>query len=95
MDSTTSAAWRLPAEPVLTRLLAAAVVVFFCIPLFFGLGRADLENDEPIYSYAVEQMLRNGRLDDAAVHPERRAVPRKAALEVLAYRGRDSGRCTS
>jgi len=36
------------------------VLVFFCLPLFVGLGDTDLENDEAIYSYAVDLMLENG-----------------------------------
>ena len=36
------------------------VVVFFCIPLFVGLGRVDLENDEAIYSFAVDVILDSG-----------------------------------
>jgi len=36
------------------------VVVLFCIPLFVGLGRTDLENDESIYSFAVEKILQSG-----------------------------------
>lgn len=35
-------------------------VVFFCIPLFIGLGRWDLRNDESIYSYAVDRILETG-----------------------------------
>jgi 4-amino-4-deoxy-L-arabinose transferase-like glycosyltransferase len=38
----------------------AAVVVCFCVPLFVGLGRTDMENDEAIYSYAVDGILRTG-----------------------------------
>jgi 4-amino-4-deoxy-L-arabinose transferase-like glycosyltransferase len=36
------------------------VVVLFCIPLFVGLGRVDLENDEAIYSFAVDGILESG-----------------------------------
>src|SRR5450759_2842645 len=46
---------------VWVRLLClAAVVVVFCAPLFAGLGRTDQENDEAIYSYAVESILETG-----------------------------------
>jgi 4-amino-4-deoxy-L-arabinose transferase-like glycosyltransferase len=45
----------------LTRpLWLAAVVLAFCVPLFVGLGRTDMENDEAIYSYAVDGILRTG-----------------------------------
>ena len=30
------------------------------MPLWVGLGRADVDNDEAIYTFAVDQMLRNG-----------------------------------
>jgi 4-amino-4-deoxy-L-arabinose transferase-like glycosyltransferase len=36
------------------------VVVLFCVPLFVGLGRTDLDNDESIYSFAVDVMLKSG-----------------------------------
>ncbi|MBE3132335.1 MAG: glycosyltransferase family 39 protein, partial [Acidobacteria bacterium] len=36
------------------------VVVMFCLPLFAGLGRSDLQNDEAIYSYAVDSILETG-----------------------------------
>ena len=35
-------------------------LVLFGLPLFIGLGVADAENDESIYSFAVEEMLANG-----------------------------------
>jgi 4-amino-4-deoxy-L-arabinose transferase-like glycosyltransferase len=45
----------------LTRpLWLALVIAAFCVPLFVGLGRTDLENDEAIYSFAVDQMVANG-----------------------------------
>ena len=45
----------------LTRpLWLAAVVIAFCLPLFYGLGRTDMENDEAIYSYAVDKILETG-----------------------------------
>ena len=45
----------------LTRpLWLAAVVLAFCVPLFAGLGRTDMENDEAIYSYAVDGILKTG-----------------------------------
>ncbi len=42
------------------RLLLIPVVVLFCLPLFVGLGKADLENDESIYSFSVDRMLETG-----------------------------------
>lgn len=41
-------------------LWMALVVVLFCLPLAVGLGRADLENDEAIYAFAVDTMVRTG-----------------------------------
>ena len=36
------------------------IVAVFCVPLFIGLDRTDLDNDEAIYSFAVETMLKDG-----------------------------------
>ncbi len=36
------------------------VLVAFCLPLFIGLGRTDVENDEAIYSFAVDIMVKSG-----------------------------------
>jgi len=47
-------------ERLTDRLWLAAVVVAFCVPLFVGLGRTDMENDEAIYSYAVDGILAKG-----------------------------------
>jgi 4-amino-4-deoxy-L-arabinose transferase-like glycosyltransferase len=47
-------------ERLIRPLWLAAVVVAFCVPLFVGLGRTDMENDEAIYSYAVDGILRSG-----------------------------------
>ena len=38
----------------------ALVIAAFCVPLFIGLGRTDVENDEGIYSYAVDGILATG-----------------------------------
>ena len=38
----------------------ALVIAAFCLPLFLGLGRSDVENDEGIYSFAVDGILANG-----------------------------------
>lgn len=35
-------------------------LALFGLPLFLGLGRSDLRNDEPIYAYAVERILETG-----------------------------------
>jgi len=43
-----------------SRLWLALILVFFCFPLFVGLGRADLETDEAIYSFAVDRILEIG-----------------------------------
>jgi len=39
---------------------AVLVVALFCVPLFFHLGRSDLEGDEPIYAFAVDLILQTG-----------------------------------
>jgi 4-amino-4-deoxy-L-arabinose transferase-like glycosyltransferase len=44
----------------LSRLPLALVLLAFCFPLFIGLGTPDLANDEAIYSFAVESILRTG-----------------------------------
>ena len=36
------------------------VGLLFCLPLFVGLGRTDLENDEAIYSFATDVMIASG-----------------------------------
>jgi 4-amino-4-deoxy-L-arabinose transferase-like glycosyltransferase len=36
------------------------VIAAFCAPLFVGLGRTDLENDEALYSFSVGWMLEHG-----------------------------------
>jgi 4-amino-4-deoxy-L-arabinose transferase-like glycosyltransferase len=47
----------------------AAVIIAFCLPLFVGLGRTDLENDEAIYSYAVDRILATGDWLNPALSP--------------------------
>jgi 4-amino-4-deoxy-L-arabinose transferase-like glycosyltransferase len=39
---------------------AGLVIILFCRPLFVGLGRTDLGNDESIYSFAVDRILETG-----------------------------------
>jgi len=43
-----------------TRLACLGALLIFAAPLFVGLDRWDLRNDEAIYSYAVERMLDTG-----------------------------------
>jgi 4-amino-4-deoxy-L-arabinose transferase-like glycosyltransferase len=38
-------------------VLLILVVALFCLPLFIGLGVADLRGDEALYSYAVDRIL--------------------------------------
>ncbi|MCC7181002.1 MAG: hypothetical protein IT177_21665 [Acidobacteria bacterium] len=40
--------------------LAAAILVACCLPLFLGLDRQDIENDESIYTYAALRMAETG-----------------------------------
>jgi 4-amino-4-deoxy-L-arabinose transferase-like glycosyltransferase len=47
-------------EGLIRPLWLAAVVIAFCLPLFYGLGRTDMENDEAIYSYAVDGIVARG-----------------------------------
>lgn len=44
----------------LSRLCLGLVLALFCFPLFIGLGGTDLENDEAIYSFAVDRILETG-----------------------------------
>jgi 4-amino-4-deoxy-L-arabinose transferase-like glycosyltransferase len=41
-------------------LWLAVIVAAFAVPLFVGLDRTDMENDEAIYSYAVDGILARG-----------------------------------
>jgi 4-amino-4-deoxy-L-arabinose transferase-like glycosyltransferase len=56
------------------RLWLAFVVVLFCIPLFVGLGHSDLENDEAIYSFAVDRILEIGHWLEPKSSPSETAV---------------------
>lgn len=38
----------------------ALVTALFCVPLFVGLDSRDFDNDESIYSFSVDVMLKNG-----------------------------------
>ena len=49
-----------PNETTGGRLAILAIVVLFGLPLFLGLGRIDLRNDEAIYSYSVDSILEDG-----------------------------------
>jgi 4-amino-4-deoxy-L-arabinose transferase-like glycosyltransferase len=53
----------------LNRLPLVLLLAAFCLPLFAGLGRTDLENDEAIYSYAVESILATGEWLSPRVSP--------------------------
>jgi 4-amino-4-deoxy-L-arabinose transferase-like glycosyltransferase len=44
----------------LSRPWLALVLTLFCLPLFVDLGRADIQNDEAIYSFGVDRMLEIG-----------------------------------
>jgi 4-amino-4-deoxy-L-arabinose transferase-like glycosyltransferase len=44
----------------LSRPWLVVVLALFCAPLFLGLGRADLDTDEAIYSFAVDRILEVG-----------------------------------
>jgi 4-amino-4-deoxy-L-arabinose transferase-like glycosyltransferase len=44
----------------LSRPWLALVLALCCLPLFIGLGREDVRDDEAIYSFAVERILETG-----------------------------------
>ena len=46
--------------PQTSRRWLAAVLVLFCLPLFVNLGQPDLDNDEAIYSFAIDRMVETG-----------------------------------
>lgn len=50
----------MPQVLTLNRAWTALILVAFCLPLFAGLGQADLETDEAIYSFAVDRILEIG-----------------------------------
>jgi 4-amino-4-deoxy-L-arabinose transferase-like glycosyltransferase len=56
------------------RFWLALVVCAFCVPLFVGLGRTDLGNDEALYSYAVESILDTGDWLSPRSSPHERIV---------------------
>ncbi len=71
----------------------ALVLALFCLPLFIGLGREDVRDDEAIYSFAVDRILETGDWLRTEEQSERdRGLPRKAAAEVLDRRRADSVR---
>jgi 4-amino-4-deoxy-L-arabinose transferase-like glycosyltransferase len=47
-------------RPLWLAVIPAGILVAFALPLFIGLGARDLENDEAIYSYAVDSILASG-----------------------------------
>jgi 4-amino-4-deoxy-L-arabinose transferase-like glycosyltransferase len=59
----------------LTRpLWLATVIAAFCVPLFIGLGRTDLENDEAIYSFAVDKIIETGDWLNPPLSPHNEAT---------------------
>jgi 4-amino-4-deoxy-L-arabinose transferase-like glycosyltransferase len=69
----------------------AIVAVFFCAPLFFGLDGTELENDEAIYTYAVDVMLEDGdwltpKLIPSPTYPFLEKPPLKFWLNALPIR---------
>jgi len=44
----------------ISRRWLALVVALFCLPLFVDLGRADVQDDEAIYSFGVDRLLESG-----------------------------------
>ena len=52
----------------------ALVIATFCLPLFLGLGRSDVENDEGIYSFAVDGILATGDWLNPPTSPHTDAV---------------------
>ncbi len=55
-------------------LPVAAVAILFCAPLFVGLGLNDQENDEAIYSYAVQSIVETGDWLNPRLAPSADAV---------------------
>ena len=55
-------------------LPVAAVALLFCVPLFVGLGLSDQENDEAIYSYAVQSLIETGDWMNPRLAPSADAV---------------------
>lgn len=53
-----SATW--PGRSPVLGAVAAAILVACCLPLFLGLDRQDIENDETIYTYAALRMAETG-----------------------------------
>ena len=47
-------------QQTLQRATLGLVLILFCLPLFVRLGQTDLENDEAIYSFAVDRILETG-----------------------------------
>ena len=59
----------------LTRpLWLALVIAAFCAPLFIGLNRTDVESDEAIYSFAVDEILINGDWLNPRSSPDANAI---------------------
>lgn len=58
----------------LSRFWLGLVLAAFCLPLFVGLGLADLETDEAIYSFAVDRILETGEWLEPKSSPSETAV---------------------
>ena len=88
-----------------TVLGALVVVLLFGLPLFIGLGSEDLHNDEAIYSYAVDRILKTGEWLTLESSPQtafpgdpgdrRDLFLREASAEVLDRRPADQAWATA
>jgi len=64
-------------------LWIAFIIPLFCAPLFIGLDRTDLDNDEAIYSFSVETMLKDGDwLTPKSIPSESRPLLEKPPLKL-------------
>jgi hypothetical protein len=71
-------------------LWMALIVALFCVPLFTSLDRQDFENDEAIYSFGVNVMLKSGDWLTPRSIPSETSCSSSAATEVLDRRAADS-----
>src|SRR5687768_4928818 len=53
--------WESMGRPSADRFWPALVLVVFGLPLFIGLGRTDVADDEAIEAYAVDSILETGK----------------------------------
>ena len=68
-------------ERLIRQLWLAAVVVAFCLPLFVGLNRTDMENDEAIYEEC--RGIRDGGGFGSIIGRNSFQRPKPRALEFL------------